>query len=65
MQGLSNSLSTEYLRRKIPFFFKKERKGGRRKPAKEGEGRRVGETYPVTAVKVTGILMGQAQARSL
>lgn len=31
MQGLSNSLSTEYLRRKIPFFFPKkerEREGG-------------------------------------
>lgn len=66
MQGLSNSLATEYLRRKIPFFFQeRERKGGRRKPAKKEEGKREGGTYPITAVKVTGIVEGRAQARSL
>ena len=61
--------TTEYLRRKLPllffFFLKRERKGGSRKPAKEGEGRRVGETYRITAVKVTGIVVGQSRARSL
>lgn len=67
MQGLSNSLSTEYLRRKIPFFFpqEREREGGRRKPAKKEEEKREGETYPITAVKVTGIVVGRARARSL
>lgn len=65
MQDLSNSLSTEYLRRKILFFLRKREKGKEEEVTKEGEERREKETYPITAVKVTSIVVGQVQARNL
>lgn len=64
MQGLSNSLSTEYLRRNTLFLRKRE-KGSEEEVTKEGEERREGETYPITAVKVTSMIMERVQARSL
>lgn len=47
MQGLSNSLATEYLRRKIPFFFPRKREKGREEEArKEGGGKEGGRNVP-------------------
>lgn len=63
MQGLSNHLSTEYLRRKIHFFLRKREKRREKEPSQEEEGSREGKTYTIAAVKVTGMGAGRAQAR--